>query len=77
MPLDSILLIFPTGLIVLTKLNVAGISAQDGPGIAQVRTDQVLAEDQADDGGRTALLGELAELVFKNAIRCLESLIDR
>ena len=77
MPLDSILLIFSTGLIVLTELNVASISAQDGPGIAQIRTDQVLAEDQAYDGGRAALLGELAELVFKNGVCCLEGLIDR
>ena len=77
MPLDTILLIFSTGLIVLAELDVAGISAQDGPGIAQVRTDQVLAEDQADDRRRTALLGELAELVFKNGVCCLESLIDR
>ena len=37
----------------------------------------MLAEDQADDGGRAALLGELAELVFKNGVCCLEGLIDR
>ena len=76
MPLDTILLIFSTGLIVLAELNVARISAQDGPGIAQVRTYQVLAEDQADNRGRTALLGELSKLVFKNCVCCLESFID-
>jgi len=74
--LDSLLFVLATRLEVLAELDAAALAAHNRPGVAQVRTDQLVPDYEANDSRRAALLGKLAKFGLENTIGVLKCLFD-